>query len=72
VFHDSYDDDILKILDGARSVTVQDNVFYNQGPNEQHIDVNSVTDVRIEGNIFFNDFARADATILETRRPTSS
>lgn len=57
VFHDSYDDDILKILDGARSVTVQDNVFYNQGPNEQHIDVNSVTDVRIEGNIFFNDFA---------------
>ena len=57
VFHDSYDDDILKILDGARAVTVRDNVFYNQGPNEQHIDVNSVSDVRIEGNIFFNDFA---------------
>ena len=57
VFHDSYDDDILKILDGAGSVSVRDSVFYNQGPDEHHIDVNSVTNVTIEGNIFFNDFA---------------
>ncbi len=57
IFHDSYNDDLLKIHDGARFVTVENNVFYNQGPHEQHLDVNSVTDVTIQDNIFFNDFA---------------
>lgn len=56
IFHDSYGDDVLKIYDGARRVTVEGNLFYNQGANEQHIDVNSVTDVTIQDNIFFNDF----------------
>lgn len=59
VFHDSYDDDLLKIRDGASAVKVLGNVFYNQGNDEQHIDVNSAIDVRIEGNIFFNDFRRS-------------
>jgi hypothetical protein len=57
VFHDSYGDDLLKIHNGTRVATVTGNVFYNQGEGEQHIDVNSVTDVVIWGNIFFNDFA---------------
>jgi hypothetical protein len=56
VFHDSYGDDLLKIHNGVRFATVEGNVFYNQGKNEQHIDVNSVTDVIIQNNIFFNDF----------------
>jgi hypothetical protein len=56
-FHDSYGDDLLKIHNGVRFATVEGNVFYNQGENEQHIDVNSVTDVVIRDNIFFNDFA---------------
>jgi hypothetical protein len=63
IFHDSYDNDVMKILDGASKVSVRDSVFYNQGDNEQHIDVNSVTGVTVEGNIFFNDFeasGRAD------------
>ena len=57
IFHDSYNNDLLKIVTGARFVTVEVNVFYNQGPTDEHIDVNSVTDVVIQGNIFFNDFA---------------
>jgi hypothetical protein len=57
VFHDSYGDDLLKVHNGARFVTVEGNIFYNQGEGEQHIDVNSVTDVVIRDNIFFNDFA---------------
>jgi hypothetical protein len=60
VFHDSWNNDILKINNGARFILVEGNVFYNQGPGtisgDEHIDVNSVTDVRIEDNVFFNDF----------------
>lgn len=57
VFHDSYNNDLLKINNGARFVTVAGNVFYNQAGSDEHIDVNSVTDVTIQDNIFFNDFA---------------
>jgi len=56
VFHDSYDNDLLKINNGARFVTVENNVFYNQTGSDEHIDVNSVTDITIRDNIFFNDF----------------
>ncbi len=57
IIHDSYDNDLLKIHNGVRYAHVIGNVFYNQGPSEQHLDVNSVTDVVIQGNLFFNDFA---------------
>lgn len=57
VFHDSWNNDILKINNGARRVTVEGNVFYNQSGSDEHMDVNSVTDVVIQDNIFFNDFA---------------
>jgi hypothetical protein len=57
IFHDSYNDDLLKIHNGARFVMVVGNVFYNQGPGEEHLDVNGVTDITIQDNIFFNDFA---------------
>jgi hypothetical protein len=57
VFHDSWNNDILKINNGARFVTVENNVFYNQTGSDEHMDVNSVTDVVIQDNIFFNDFA---------------
>jgi hypothetical protein len=57
VFHDSWNNDILKINNGARRVTVEGNVFYNQTGSDEHMDVNSVTDVVIQDNIFFNDFA---------------
>lgn len=60
IFHDAFDEDLLKIRSRARSIIVRGNVFYNQGSNEQHIDVNSVTDVMIEGNVFFNDLAASD------------
>ncbi len=57
VLHDSYNNDILKINNGARDVTVEGNVFYNQAGSDEHMDVNSVTNVVIQDNIFFNDFA---------------
>ncbi|MGA7272855.1 MAG: right-handed parallel beta-helix repeat-containing protein, partial [Acidimicrobiia bacterium] len=57
VIHDSFDNDLLKVHNGSRHVRVEGNVFYNQGPSEQHLDINSVDDVVIERNIFFNDYA---------------
>ncbi len=62
IFHDSYDNDVLKILDGAHSVTVHGCVLYNQGNGEQLIDVNSVTNVTIEDSILFNDFEASGRT----------
>ena len=65
VIHDSYDNDLLKLHNGVRFATVEGNVFYNQGPSEQHLDINSVTDIVIRGNLFFNDFGasgRANAS----------
>ena len=57
IIHDAFDDDLLKIRSGARFVTVDGNVFYNQAANEQHIDVNGVQDISITDNLFANDFA---------------
>ncbi|MGB5881474.1 MAG: right-handed parallel beta-helix repeat-containing protein [Thermoanaerobaculia bacterium] len=57
VIHDSYDNDLLKVNNGAGNVVVEGNMFYNQWGSDEHIDVNSVTDVLIRDNVFFNDFA---------------
>ena len=62
VLHDSYNNDILKINNGAGQITVEGNVFYNQSGSDEHIDINSVTDVDVQDNIFFNDFAGSGRT----------
>lgn len=56
VLHDSFNNDILKINNGAEDVLVEGNMFYNQSGSDEHIDVNSVLDVVIQDNVFFNDF----------------
>ena len=55
--HDSYNNDILKINNGASDITVRGNLFYNQNGSDEHIDINSVDGVIVEDNVFFNDFA---------------
>ena len=62
ILHDSYNNDILKINNGAGQVTVEGNIFYNQSGSDEHMDVNSVTNVVIQDNIFFNDFAGSGRT----------
>ena len=57
ILHDSYNNDILKVNNGAGQITVEGNMFYNQTGSDEHIDANSVTDIIIQDNIFFNDFA---------------
>ncbi|MFN2387200.1 MAG: hypothetical protein ABR576_13110 [Thermoanaerobaculia bacterium] len=62
VLHDSYNNDILKINNGAGDITVEGNVFYNQTGSDEHIDVNSVMNVVVQDNVFFNDFAGSGRT----------
>ena len=62
VLHDSHNNDVLKINNGAGQITAEGNVFYNQTGHDEHIDINSVTDVVIRDNIFFNDFAGSGRT----------
>ncbi len=57
VIHDSYDNDILKINNGAADVLVEGNMLYNQNGSDEQMDINSVTDVIIQDNVLFNDFA---------------
>lgn len=56
VVHDSWNNDLLKVNNGAGDVLVEGNMFYNQEGSDEHIDVNSVTDVVVRDNVFFNDF----------------
>lgn len=62
VIHDSWNNDLLKINNGARDILVEGNVFHNQAGSDEHIDINSVTDVVVQDNIFFNDFAGSGRT----------
>lgn len=57
ILHDSWNNDILKINNGASEIRVIGNLFYNQQGSDEHIDINSVDDVLVEGNVFFNNFA---------------
>jgi len=57
ILHDSYNNDILKINNGAGQITVEGNMFFNQTGSDEHIDINSVENVIVQDNIFFNDFA---------------
>ena len=56
IFHDSYNNDLLKINNAARDVLVEGNLFFNQSGSDEHIDINSVELVTVQDNVFLNDF----------------
>jgi len=56
IIHDSYNNDLLKINNGAENIKIYCNMFYNQGDSDEHIDINSVRNITISDNVFFNDF----------------
>ena len=59
IIHDSTNNDLLKINNGARDVLVQGNIFYNQAGSDEHIDINSVIGVTVLDNVFFNSASQA-------------
>lgn len=58
IIHDSTDNDLLKINNGAENILVENNMFYNQAGSDEHIDINSVSDVTVQDNVFFNSVAQ--------------
>ncbi len=56
VFHDSQNNDLIKVNNGASNVLFENNIFYNQRGSDSHIDVNSASNITIRHNVFFNDF----------------
>ena len=54
IIHDSTDNDLLRINNGAQNIVVENNLFYNQSGSDEHIDINSVNNVVVQDNVFFN------------------
>ncbi len=54
IIHDSTNNDLLKVNNGASDVLIEGNMFYNQADSDEHIDINSVTGVTVQDNVFFN------------------
>jgi hypothetical protein len=71
ILHDSYDNDIVKINDRASFITFRGCLFYNQNqhPGDEHLDINTVTDVTLEDNLFFNDFGGSGRTNANNTHP---
>jgi hypothetical protein len=63
IIHDSYNNDLLKINYGAEEIIVECNIFYNQGDSDEHIDINSVANITVRDNVFFNDFPKSNRKI---------
>jgi len=59
IIHDSTDNDLLKINNGANDVLVEGNLFYNQAGSDEHIDINSATNITVRDNVFFNTGSQA-------------
>ena len=59
IIHDSTDNDLLKVNNGARDVLVEGNLFYNQAGSDEHIDINSTIGVTVQDNVFFNTGSQA-------------
>ncbi|MFT5039310.1 MAG: hypothetical protein ACI8TX_000258 [Hyphomicrobiaceae bacterium] len=66
IFHDSYNNDIVKVNNAAADVLITGNMFYNQAGSDEHLDINSVTGVTIQDNVFFNDFAGSGRSDSDT------
>lgn len=69
---ESFNNDLLKVNNGATQITVEGNMFYNQGGSDEHMDINGVTDVVVQDNVFFNDYAGSGRPIPDAGAPPSS
>jgi len=58
IIHSSTNNDLLKINNGAERIRVEGNLFFNQQGSDEHIDINSVTNVEVLDNVFLNTAER--------------
>jgi len=67
IIHNSFNNDLVKINNGVEDIKIECNMFYNQGDSDEHIDINSVKNITVSDNVFFNDFKKNNRKIsLET------
>jgi hypothetical protein len=59
IIHDCYNNDMIKINNRAHHIIFRGCAFFNPANREgvEHFDINTVTDVRVEDSIFFQDYA---------------
>jgi hypothetical protein len=70
IIHDSYRNDIIKINSGAHHIRLVENIFYNQPRRgDEHLDINTVHNVSVEDNIFFNDYAASHRPVVNATHP---
>ncbi|MEZ4682486.1 MAG: hypothetical protein R2932_50595 [Caldilineaceae bacterium] len=62
ILHDSYNNDIVKLNNGAGQILFEGNMFYNQQGLKSHLDINSVTDVIVRIISSSTDFAGSGRT----------
>lgn len=64
VIHDSFDNDLLKVHNHSTGTRIIGNLFYNQGPREQQIDINGAERTSVAGNVFFNDYVASGRSVV--------
>ncbi|MGA2063958.1 MAG: right-handed parallel beta-helix repeat-containing protein [Thermoguttaceae bacterium] len=59
IIHDCYNNDLVKVNDLAQRVVFRNCVFFNQTDHggDQHLDINTVTDITVEDSILLNDYS---------------
>ena len=64
LIHDCYNNDLVKINDFAHHIVFRNCVFFNQTDHggDQHLDINTVTDIAVEQSILLNDYAGSGRT----------
>jgi hypothetical protein len=65
-----YSNDLIKVNHFAHHIVFRGCVFYKQNDHggDEHLDINTVTDVRVEDSIFFNDYAGIRGRLTQTSR----
>jgi hypothetical protein len=59
MIHDCYNNDLVKVNDFAHHIVFRNCLFFNQTDHggDQHLDINTVTDIAVEQSILLNDYA---------------
>lgn len=62
IIHDSTNNDLLRVNNGARNILIEGNIFYNQAGSDEHVDVNSTIGVTVQDNVFFNTGSQSNTS----------
>jgi len=65
VFHDTYNNDLLKIGHAPYKIVIRNNIFYNNAYHQHQVDINGgARDIEFTDNILFNDFKGSGRDVI--------